>query len=178
MAQSNASLTGVERTFSDNEIIVTKTDLKGRITYANRVFLRMAGLTEEEALGAPHSIIRHPHMPRCVFKLLWDTIEDGKEIFAFVDNRAMNGDNYWVLAHVTPSYDGAGNIVGYHSSRRTPDRTILNTVIEPLYKALHDEEQKHSSSKEGMAAGTNMLLEVLKQKGVGYDELIFSLLNK
>ncbi|MBT3307547.1 MAG: PAS domain S-box protein [Alphaproteobacteria bacterium] len=84
----DSSLTGVERFFEDDEIIVSKTDLKGRVTYANRVFLRLAGYTEQEVLGQPHSIIRHPEMPRCVFKLLWDTLEDGKEIFAYVINRS------------------------------------------------------------------------------------------
>ena len=98
-------LTGVERFFDKDEIIVSKTDLKGRMTYCNDVFLRIAGYTEQELLGQPHSIIRHPDMPRCVFKLLWDTIGAGKEIFAYVINRAKNGDHYWVLAHVTPSRD-------------------------------------------------------------------------
>jgi PAS domain S-box-containing protein len=96
-------LTGVERTFVENEIIVSKTDLKGRITYANDVFIKLAGFTETELLGQPHSIIRHPEMPRCVFKLLWDTIAEGGEIFAYVVNRSKNGDHYWVFAHVTPT---------------------------------------------------------------------------
>jgi PAS domain S-box-containing protein len=73
---------GVERTFGEDEIIVSKTDVKGRITYANQVFLRVAGYTERELLGQPHNIIRHPDMPRCVFKLLWDTLEAKREIFA------------------------------------------------------------------------------------------------
>ena len=77
----DTTLTGVERTFDDDEIIVSKTDLKGHITYANNVFLRLADMTEKEALGAPHSVIRNPEMPRAVFKLLWDTIQQGKEIF-------------------------------------------------------------------------------------------------
>jgi len=73
-------LTGVERTFTDDEVIVSRTDTKGRITYCNRVFMRLAGMKEADLLGKPHSIIRHPAMPRCVFKLLWDTISAGKEI--------------------------------------------------------------------------------------------------
>ena len=82
MTTLNPSLTGVERHFDDDEIIVSKTDLKGRITYGNRVFFRLAGYTEKECLGQPHSLIRHPEMPRCIFKLLWDTVEDKQEIFA------------------------------------------------------------------------------------------------
>ena len=171
----DTTLTGVERTFDDDEIIVSKTDLKGHLTYCNNVFLRLADMTEEEALGKPHNVIRNPTMPRAVFKLLWDTIQDGKEIFAYVVNRSKNGDHYWVLAHVTPSFDRSGNVVGYHSNRRVPDRHILESVIMPLYKDLLDEEKRHSNAKDGMNASFEMLINILKEKGVGYDEFILTL---
>lgn len=167
--------TGVERFFDDDEIIVSKTDLKGHLTYANDVFLRLADMTEAEAIGQPHSVIRHPDMPRAVFKLLWDTLGTGKEIFAYVVNRSKNGDHYWVLAHVTPSRNAAGEIVGYHSNRRVPDRRILETVIIPLYKQLLEIEERHQNRKEGMNEAFNMLVNLLKEKGVAYDEFIFSL---
>ena len=93
-----------ESPFDENEIIVSKTDTRGRITYANDVFSRVSRFGVAELLGAPHSIIRHPDMPRCVFKLLWDTIQAKQEIFAYVVNMAKNGDHYWVFAHVTPSF--------------------------------------------------------------------------
>ncbi len=171
----DVSLTGVERFFDDDEIIVSKTNTKGHITYANRVFLRLAGYSEQEVLGQPHNMIRHPDMPRCIFKLLWDTIENGDEIFAYVVNRSANGDHYWVLAHVTPSYDGSGNIIGYHSNRRVPDRAVLNDTIIPLYKSLLDEEARHADRKAGMQASFDAVLNLLKEKGVAYDELVFSL---
>ncbi len=170
-------LTGVERTFSPDEIIVSKTDLKGHITYANRVFMKLADYDEEELIGAPHSIVRHPDMPRCVFKLLWDTIMGGREIFAYVVNRSKNGDHYWVFAHVTPSFDTSGNINGYHSNRRVPDKKVVNDVIVPLYKDLLAEEARHSNRKQGMNSAYDTLVSMLKEKGVGYDELIFSLSN-
>lgn len=170
-------LTGVERTFGDDEIIVSKTDLKGRLTYANDVFLRLAGYTEEQVIGQPHSMIRHPDMPRCVFKLLWDTIQAGQEIFAFVVNRSANGDHYWVLAHVTPSRDKDGAVVGYHSNRRTADRHILDGTIIPLYTQLLEIEKSHANAKEGMNAAYQALVDILEDKGVSYNELIFSLLN-
>lgn len=168
-------LTGVERTFEPDEIIVSKTDLKGHITYANNVFLRLASMTEAEAVGAPHSVIRNPEMPRAVFKLLWDTIQQGKEIFAYVVNRSKNGDHYRVLAHVTPSYDASGNIVGYHSNRRAPNRRILDEIIRPLYKNLLAEENRHANRKDGLDASTGMLLNLLKEKGGGYDEFVLTL---
>jgi len=167
--------TGVERFFDKDNIIVSKTDLKGRITYVNKVFMGVAGYAERELLGQPHSIIRHPDMPRCVFKLLWDMLESKKEIFAYVLNMCANGDHYWVFAHVTPSLDEDGSVLGYHSSRRVPDRSVLDNVIVPLYNDLLEEEQKHANRKDGMNSSFQMLVGLLEEKGVGYDELIFSL---
>lgn len=170
--------TGVERFFREDEVIVSKTDLKGRLTYVNRVFIDISGYREPELLGEPHSLIRNPEMPRSVFKLLWDTIGAGREIFAYVNNMSKNGDHYWVLAHVTPSFDKNGQIVGYHSNRRVPDRDVLNSTIIPLYKAVLDEENRHKNAKEGMNKGFEMLLDAVKQKGMNYDELIFALQRK
>jgi len=167
--------TGVEQFFDKDEIIVSKTDPKGLITYTNGVFMRVAGYKEKELIGRPHNMIRHPDMPKCVFKLLWDTISAKKEIFAYVINSCKNGGHYWVLAHVTPSFDSNGNVTGYHSNRRVPDRKVLNEVIIPLYKQLLDEEKRHDNRKDGMNSAFNMLLDLLKEKGVGYDEFIFSL---
>jgi len=167
-------LTGIERSIKPHEIIVSKTNLKGHITYANDVFLRIADYTLAEVINKPHSLIRHPDMPRCVFKFLWDTISSGKEIFAYVVNRSKNGDHYWVLAHVTPSFDESGNIIGYHSNRRLPREDAVKT-ISGLYSVLCAEEAKHNNSKEGMNAGYNLLLQVLKDKGCSYDELIFKI---
>ncbi len=174
MARRDVPLTGVERFFDPDEVIVSKTDLKGRITYANRVFQRVAGYEEADLMGAPHSIVRHPDMPRCVFKLLWDTLAAGKEIFAYVVNRAGNGDHYWVFAHVTPSFDAEGRVIGYHSSRRVPERSALDKVI-PLYRQLLDIENSHADRKKGMEAGFAAVLALLAEKGIGYDEFVFSL---
>lgn len=165
-------LTGREIFFDDDEIIVSKTNLKGHITYCNDVFLRVAGYTEKELLGQPHSVIRHPDMPRCVFKLLWDTIEAGREIFAYVVNRTKNGDHYWVLAHVTPSRDRHGQVVGYHSARRVPDRDVVDEQIVPLYRSLLAEEQRHASRKDGMQAASRSVLDTLEAQGVAYDEFV------
>ena len=174
MIQDKVFLTGVERHFDEHDIIVSKTDLKGRITYANDTFLRVAGYRERDILGQPHSIIRHPDMPRCVFSLLWQTIEAGREIFAYVINRCSNGDHYWVLANVTPTFGPDGNIIGYHSNRRVPQRDALEKVI-PLYKTLCEEEAKERNRKEGMARGTAMVTSLLTDAGLDYDQFVFTL---
>jgi PAS domain S-box-containing protein len=174
MSKQDIYLTGVERTFGRDEIIVSKTDPKGRIIYANQIFLNIAGYTEDEALGAPHSLIRHPAMPRCIFKLLWETIESGKEIFAYVLNRARNGDHYWVLAHVTPTFDSAGNIVSYHSNRRSPRRDAV-AKAEALYRELLAIEQAHPDRKAGMDAAFQAMVSKLQAAGIPYDEFVFTL---
>ncbi|NLH82111.1 MAG: PAS domain-containing protein [Phyllobacteriaceae bacterium] len=166
--------TGVERTFAVDDVIVSKTDCKGIITYANDVFLRLASLSEREAIGAPHSVIRHPAMPRAVFKLLWETIEKGDEIFAYVLNMASNGDHYWVFAHVTPTFALDGGITGYHSNRRVPDRDALR-VIEPLYAELKAIEDRASDRARGLAQSFDHLVRLLGSKGLSYDEFVFSL---
>ena len=167
--------TGVERFFPEDEIIVSKTDLKGVITYANETFLTISGYREEELLGQPHSIIRHPAMPRCVFKLLWDTLEARQEIFAYVLNMAKNGDHYWVFAHVTPTLDAYEQVTGYHSSRRVPDRPQVDLFTE-IYRQLLTEEMSHPDWRAGMQAAGKMLIGMLAAKGMDYEEFIFSAL--
>lgn len=174
MAKPKPSPSGRAATFAENEIIVSKTDLKGRILYANDVFCRVAKMTERELLGAPHSIIRHPEMPRSVFKLLWDRLRDGKEIFAYVVNMAADGDHYWVFAHVTPSRNEGGEIVGYHSNRRKPDPHQID-AIQPIYRALVNEERASHDPKTGISRGTALLERTLAAKGMSYDEFIFSI---
>lgn len=166
--------TGVERFFDDDDIIVSKTDLKGLLTYTNTVFIDVSGYSEEELIGQPHNLIRHPDMPRCIFKLLWGAIEDGREIFAYVINLCKGGDHYWVFAHVTPTMDDGGRVIGYHSNRRVPERTAVEKV-EGLYAKLLAEENRHEDWKQGMAASTAMLGAVLAENKVEYDEFVFSL---
>ena len=159
----------MELSFNDNEIIVSKTDLKGRITYGNEVFIKLSGYEEHELLGKPHNIVRHKEMPKCIFKLLWERIQSGEEIFAYVVNQAKNGDHYWVFANVTPSFDNNGKIIGYYSVRRKPKSDALKT-IEVLYATLLNAEKSG-----GVNASVKYLEETLLSKGKNYDEFILSL---
>ncbi len=171
----NPQLTGVEKTFSADEIIVSKTDLTGKITYGNRTFYKMAGLDEKDCLDVQHNIIRNPNMPRSVFELLWNTLKDDKEIFAYVVNRSANGDHYWVFAHVTPSYDGNGERVGYHSNRRVANKQILGEHIEPLYKDLLAIEKNADNPKDGLEASYQAIQDLLAEKKLGFNEFMFAL---
>jgi predicted DNA-binding protein with PD1-like motif len=114
-------------------------------------------------------------MPRCIFDLLWETIQSGREIFAYVKNRCKNGDHYWVHAHVTPSRDKGGTVVGYHSNRRVPDRKVLETAIMPLYDNLLAEERGHQDRKSGLRASKAMIRSLLEDHAVDYDEFIATL---
>jgi PAS domain S-box-containing protein len=174
IARLQIAPTGHERTFANDEIIVSKTDLAGRITYANHVFLRVSGYAEEQLLGAPHSVIRHPDMPRAVFKLAWDQLLAGDEVFAYVNNLAANGDHYWVLAHITPSFGPDGSIVGFHSNRRVPEPRAVRAV-EPLYATLRAEEQQHRDRADGLRASTARLTGTLAATGLTYDAWIWTL---
>jgi PAS domain S-box-containing protein len=163
-----------EITFGKEEIIVSKTDLKGKLTYANDVFCRVAEMSTRDVIGQPHSIIRHPDMPRAVFKLLWDTIVAGSELFAYVKNMSKTGKYYWVFAHVTPSFDKDGNVDGYHSNRRYPQAQKVD-VISKIYKSLLEEEEKHANAKEGLKASTSLLQNLLAEQDKTYSEFIWSL---
>ncbi|HRJ61889.1 MAG TPA: PAS domain-containing protein [Azospirillaceae bacterium] len=174
MTSKDMFLTGRERTFGEDELIVSKTDPQGRITYANDVFLKVSGYREAELLGQPHSIIRHPAMPRCVFRFLWEQIATGKECFAYVNNRAKDGDNYWVFAHVTPNFDRSGAIIGYHSNRRVPRRPAVE-AIAPIYASLLEVESRAPDRKTGVEASFAALQRFIADKGKSYDELILSL---
>lgn len=165
---------GNEVFFDRNDLIVSKTDLKGRITYVNHTFSEVAGYEESDLIGQPHNMIRNPNMPRAVFELLWTTIAKGKEIFAYVVNSAKNGDHYWVIAHVTPSQEN-GSIIGYHSTRRVPSPQTIKSIIEPLYDQLKSIEDKNPNKKDSIKESVGALMSILGDKGVSYDEFIAKL---
>ena len=158
-----------EHTFDHDVILVSKTDLKGNITYANQDFIDMVGYHEKELIGKPHNMIRHKEMPRIIFKLLWDTIKTGEEINAYVINRCKDGGYYWVFANVVASVDIHGKTLGYHSTRHKPKKEALKTII-PLYKKLLELEKSG-----GMDASLKAIQDILNEKGMTYDEFIFTI---
>lgn len=169
----NITPTNVERVMREDDFIVSMTDTKGRITYGNRVFIEFSGYSEKELLGSQHNIIRHPDMPRAVFKLLWDKIQNKEECFAYVKNMAKDGGFYWVFANVTPTFDPQGNITGYFSVRRKPKQSGI-AAVTPLYAAMLEAE-KNAGPARAIEVSTRILLDVLKEKGVSYDELVLAI---
>lgn len=165
--------TAVERVMREDDFIVSMTDLKGRVTYCNSIFIEFSGYGESELLNTQHNVIRHPDMPRAVFKLLWDKISNKEECFAYVKNMSKDGGFYWVFANVTPTFDPAGNITGYFSVRRKPKLSGIEAVT-PLYAAMVDAERK-AGAANAVEAGTAVLLDVLKQKGMSYEQLVLAI---
>lgn len=159
----------VERTLSENDFIVSKTDLSGKIMYGNKIFIRLSGYMESELLGKPHSILRHPDMPKLIFKLLWERIKAKQEIFAYVKNLCKDGSYYWVYANVTATLDPSGNIRDYHSVRRKPSAKAMR-VIPDLYNEL-----LHAERRGGIEESKRTLEKILSEKGATYDQFILSL---
>ncbi|NGM20373.1 PAS domain-containing protein [Roseomonas stagni] len=173
MANHKTTPTGRASPFAEDEIIVTKTDPKGRILYANEVFLSVSRMSLASVLGQPHSIVRHPDMPRCIFEMMWKTIAAGGEFFGYVKNMASNGDHYWVFAHVTPSRDAGGAITGFHSNRRKPDAAQI-ARIEPLYQRLLAAEHAQADRKAGQRQGAELLAAFLAERRLSYEQFAFS----
>lgn len=169
----NVEPTNQEQVMRENDFIVSKTDTKGIITYANRIFIEFSKYQEEELIGKQHNIIRHPDMPRGVFKLLWDTLAQEQEIFAYVKNMSKDGGFYWVFANVTPSYDQQGRVVGYYSVRRKPKQESID-ICSGLYAAMLAEEKK-VGPKFAMDASIELVTNILADKGVTYEEFILSI---
>jgi len=164
--------TRTEVTFSPSEIIVSKTDPTGRITYANRVFMRVANYPEEALLGVQHNIVRHPDMPRGAFKHLWDTLKSGKEWFGFVKNMTSEGHYYWVFANVAPDIE-AGRTVGYFSVHRQAPRQAIETIA-PLYAEMLRIERE-AGPASACDSSLAWLQAQLAARGTTYEPFILSL---
>jgi len=140
--------------------IISETDEKGKITYCNDYFMEVSGYNKDELIGTAHNIVRHPDMPKIVFKLLWQTISSGKNINAVVKNLAKDGRYYWIFTAFEIKKDTNTNeIVGYHASRKSISHHVIE-IIDSLYKELLNIEQK-----DGIDASEKYLIEFLKEKG-------------
>jgi len=166
--------TGVERMFAPGELIVSTTDVRGIITYANEAFCRMAAAPEVELLGRPHNVVRHPDMPRAFFAYVWDVLSTRQEIFAYVKNLALDGTHYWAFAHMTAAGRPGEPITGYRSNRRAPSREAV-AAVEPLYRQLCEVERSHASSSAALAASIEALAGFLDERGMTYDEYVWSI---
>ena len=133
--KNNGPVSGKEHPYSENTTIVSTTNLKGQITYANDDFMRISGYTEAELMGKSHNIVRHPDMPPVAFADLWQTMKAGETWIGIVNNRCKNGDHYWVDAFVAPVYQ-QGEIIGYQSVRAKPEQKLVERA-DKLYQKIN-----------------------------------------
>ena len=140
--------------------LVSETDEKGIITYVNDYFIKISGYSKEELIGQPHSILRHPDMPKVIFKLLWQTIQTGHNINVVVKNLAKDGRYYWIFTEFEIKKDtDTGNIIGYHASRKAVSKHIVEIVSE-IYEKLLKMETLYN-----VEASERQLTVLLKDKG-------------
>jgi len=149
-----------------DDVLISETDPKGIITDANDIFVSISGYSKEELVGANHNLIRHPDMPRVMFKVVWDHIKDRENIMAIVKNLRKDGKYYWVITDFVTKVDENRNVVNYTAYRRAPKDCVLRT-IEPMYKAL-----KAIEDFAGMEAAEHFLMDFLERRGESYDDFV------
>jgi len=157
--RTNLPVTNTEVEIKDGELIVSRTDLKGRITYINKTFLDVSGFTEQELIGEPHNIVRHPDMPPEAYKDLWETLKAGKPWTGYVKNRCKSGDFYWVVANATPIWEN-GSLAGYMSVRKRAERSAIEEV-EKAYRLFREGKANGLTIREGKIVKTTLVPRVM-----------------
>ncbi len=128
-----------EEIFFDGRSLISETDTKGIITFVNRKFSEMSGYSKEEVIGQPHSVLRHPDMPKAAFEGMWKIIQEGKVWEGYVKNLRKDGKFYWVIVNIVPKKDASGEIIGYIASRKVPQRVQIQS-IEKQYLQMREDE--------------------------------------
>lgn len=162
--------TNREIRLTDTDLMVSKTDPRGNITYCNRAFMRISGYNEKQVLNAQHNIVRHPDMPRGIYRHMWQTLQQGKEYFGYIKNLSSDGSYYWQFIHIVPDVDPDEKLQGYFAVRRKP-RADAIASLEPIYKemlALEKRENKEKAPDLSLA----LLHERLKQSGTSYERFM------
>jgi PAS domain S-box-containing protein len=160
-----------EVSWDKTQTIMSKTDLYGTIEYANEVFVDVCGYEDYELMAQAHNIVRHPDMPKVVFKVLWENIQKGNQFHGIVKNLAKSGRYYWVITNFEYSRDENGNIVNYIARRKAVPQDVITKHIEPLYKKLLQIEQV-----SGVDASEKYLIGFLEEEGFSYVDLITKLM--
>ncbi|WKV49894.1 MULTISPECIES: methyl-accepting chemotaxis protein [Dickeya] len=150
----NTPITQQEYLLDDNTTLMSTTDVKSHITYANSAFIRVSGFDEHELMGTPHNLVRHPDMPIEAFADMWYTLQQGDSWTGLVKNRRKNGDHYWVRANVTPVYHH-NQLAGYISVRNTPKAEEIQAA-EPLYEAVQNKQARHIRFYKGLVVRTGL----------------------
>ncbi len=160
-----------EIVFSKKKFIVSKTDTKGNILFVNKNFSEISGYSEEELMGMPHNVLRHPDMPRSIFFLVWNSLKSGREVSGVVKNLAKSGEYYWVIADFSIKLNNQGEIESFTAFRRAAPNQVIEE-IETLYETMLEIEKKH-----GIKGSLSYLESFLEEKHMSYDEFLEELIR-
>ena len=162
-----------EVVWDKSKVIISETDIYGRITNVNDVFCTVCGYTAAEMIGQPHSIIRHPDMPKITFKLLWDNLKLGNNFAGVVKNLAKSGEYYWVITDFEMRRDSAGNITHYIARRKSVPKGVIDNYVAPLYQTLVKLEKVG-----GMDLSARFFKNYLYKQGKDYIYFIIYVMNE
>ncbi len=169
--QNRITVIDKEVTWDKTQVIMSKTNAFGIIEYANEVFVDVSGYEDYELMGQPHNIIRHPDMPKVIFKVLWENLKQGKNFHAIVKNLAKSGRYYWVITDFEIARDENDAIVNYFGRRQSVPQEVISLHIEPLYKKLLQIE-----AASGVEFSEKYLIGFLEEKKRSYVEYIKELI--
>ncbi len=162
--RNNQPVSGVEHPMPGDQSLISRTDTKGKITYVNQAFVEMSGFSENELLGEPHNIVRHPDMPAEAFADLWTTLKTGNSWTGMVKNRRKNGDHYWVLANATPILEN-GAVVGYTSVRTAPSRQQIDATAR-MYARFKEGRARGLAIRHGKVVRKGLLGKIASLKNL------------
>ena len=159
--------------WNKSQVVISETDVYGRITNVNDVFCKVCGYSPEEMIGQPHSIIRHPDMPKLVFKLLWDNLKVGNNFIGVIKNLAKSGEYYWVITDFEMRRDATGNITHYIARRKSVPKAVIENYVAPLYETLLKLEKVG-----GMELSSRFFKNYLAKQGKDYIDFIIDVMNE
>ncbi|ABO24025.1 PAS domain-containing methyl-accepting chemotaxis protein [Shewanella loihica] len=163
--KNNQPVTQKEKVFAADTILLSTTDLKGKIKYANAGFTQVSEFTQDELYRQPHNIVRHPDMPPAAFESMWSRLKQGKPWIGIVKNRAKSGDHYWVNAYVAPVFEG-GQVHEYQSVRRKATQAQIDNA-QALYGELNAGKRPRALKAARLGFGKRLGLVLLLSLGVG-----------
>jgi len=159
--------------WNKSQVVISETDVYGRITNVNDVFCNVCGYSPEEMIGQPHSIIRHPDMPKLVFKLLWDNLKVGNNFIGVIKNLDKSGEYYWVITDFEMRRDATGNITHYIARRKSVPKAVIENYVAPLYETLLKLEKVG-----GMELSSRFFKNYLAKQGKDYIDFIIDVMNE
>ena len=153
--------------------LISETDVKGTITNVNDVFCAVAHYSASELIGQPHNLIRHPDMPKLIFKLLWDNLKVGNNFVGVIKNLAKTGEYYWVVTDFEMRRDAMGNITHYIGRRKSVPEAAINNYLAPFYESLLKMEKIG-----GVELSSRFFMNYLTKQGKDYIDFVISIMSE